>query len=90
MLGVEKSLGSQYHKVVAKHLVALRKSAKLSQRQLAKLLRLVPSSIAHIEIGQRRVDLPELRQIVKACHGNLESFLRGVVREFSQIERAKS
>ncbi len=51
------------HKVVGETLEALRKSAGVTQQELAKRLRKPQSFISAYESGQRRVDLLELARI---------------------------
>jgi transcriptional regulator with XRE-family HTH domain len=51
--------GSDYRALVAA-LVAARRRAGLSQRELARALARSPSHVARIEAGQRRIDVLEL------------------------------
>ena len=48
-------------------LVAMRKDAGLSQRQLAEAVGREQNYIGRIETGQRRVDLVELITLCRAC-----------------------
>jgi transcriptional regulator with XRE-family HTH domain len=64
---LKKTLYSRYQEVFRRKMVAIREAAGLSQRDLAKRLGRPPSVVAHIEIGQRRVDTAELYAICRAC-----------------------
>ena len=48
-------------------LVAARKSAALSQRDLAAILRVPHSWVANVESGERRIDLVEFWWLLSAC-----------------------
>lgn len=64
---MEKSTFSPLYEVVRAHLVALRKAAGLSQRDLAERLGRERSFVARIEQSERRVDLVEFYWICRAC-----------------------
>jgi transcriptional regulator with XRE-family HTH domain len=51
-------------------LMAMRKRAGMSQRELAAALGREQSYIGRIETGQRRVDIIELVEICRACGTN--------------------
>ena len=61
-----KTLRTAGHKALVAILVASRREAGLTQRQLAERLKRPQSYIAKIEAGERRVDLIELVAIAKA------------------------
>jgi len=61
------------HKLIGRHLAALRRQAKLNQTELAKLLRKPQSFVSAIENGQRRVDLLEFLVIVRTLGGDPRS-----------------
>jgi transcriptional regulator with XRE-family HTH domain len=52
--------------------IAMRKAAGLTQRQLAAALGREHNFIARIETGQRRLDLVELVQLCRACDADPE------------------
>ena len=56
--------------IIASHLVQLRESAGLTQRQLAKKLKVAPSIVAKVEMGERRLDLHEFYQYCIALNAN--------------------
>ena len=62
-----KSRFTPQYEAFRQRLIAWRKAAGLSQRQLAKKLRREHSFVARMEIGDRRVDVVELAWIARAC-----------------------
>jgi DNA-binding XRE family transcriptional regulator len=54
-----KTLRTSGHKALLAVLVASRREAGLSQRELAKRLKLAPSVVGKIETGERRLDVVE-------------------------------
>ena len=60
-----------YDEVVAT-VIAIRKRAKLTQRELAQTLGREQNLIGRIETGQRRVDLVEFVWICQACGADPE------------------
>ena len=61
-----KTLRTAAHRALIAILVASRREAGLTQRQLAERLKRPQSYVAKIEAGERRVDLVELVAIAKA------------------------
>jgi len=61
-----KTLRSSGHKALLAVLVASRREAGLTQRQLAERLKMPPSVIGKIETGERRLDVVEFVAIAKA------------------------
>ncbi|MCH7727117.1 MAG: helix-turn-helix transcriptional regulator [Planctomycetes bacterium] len=61
-----KSLQSREHQILVKFLVETRHEAGLTQRQLAKRLRVQPSWVAKVEMGERRIDLIEFVWVCEA------------------------
>lgn len=61
-----KTLRSRGHKALLAVLVASRREAGLTQRQLAERLRWPPSVLGKIEVGERRLDLMEFTAIARA------------------------
>lgn len=57
------TLGSREHKILLKLLKKIRIEAGLRQIDLAKKLRVPQSMISKYEVGERRIDLLELREI---------------------------
>ena len=63
---VRKSVHSLEYQLVLKHLVAMRKAAGLTQRELAKRLKREYSFIWRIETGERRLDVVEFFWLCRA------------------------
>ena len=61
-----KSLRSRTHRNLCATLVQARKSAGLSQHELARKLKRSQSFIAKIEVGERRIDVVEFIEIARA------------------------
>lgn len=61
----------------------IRRDAGLSQAELAQRLNLPQSFISKYELGERRLDLLEVRQICNAVGLSLEDF----VRKFEELLR---
>jgi transcriptional regulator with XRE-family HTH domain len=61
-----KTLRTAAHRALIAILVASRREAGFTQRQLAERLKRPQSYVAKIEAGERRVDLVELVAIAKA------------------------
>lgn len=57
------TLGSREHKILLELLKKIRIEAGLRQVDLAKKLRVPQSMISKYEVGERRIDLLELREI---------------------------
>ena len=63
---VDSVFTAAYEQVIAA-LVAMRKSAGLTQRQLADALGREHSFVGRIETGQRRIDMVEFVWLCRAC-----------------------
>jgi transcriptional regulator with XRE-family HTH domain len=68
-------------------LVALRKSAHLTQRQLAAKLNVVRSMIERIEMGERRVDVVELYWLCRAFRANPKEAFQQIVDALQAADR---
>ena len=64
------SLFTAAHRELVSTVVAMRKSAGLTQRKLADAVGREQNYIGRIETGQRRVDLVEFMIICRACGAN--------------------
>jgi transcriptional regulator with XRE-family HTH domain len=69
--------------------VELRKSAGISQRELAAALGREPNFVARIETGQRRLDLIEWVQVLRALGADPEKEIAGIVRQVSPLKAKK-
>lgn len=86
---MEKTIASALYRAVLEALVAVRKEAGMTQRQLAARLRREPSFVAKIELGERRVDVLELYRICKACNQPPSTVLLRLIKRFEALERTK-
>jgi transcriptional regulator with XRE-family HTH domain len=77
---VEKSTFTPAYAVLRQMLVAIRRAAGLSQRDLAARLKRERSFVARIEQGERRVDVIELMWICQACGADVRGVLRPILR----------
>ncbi len=68
----------------------LRLDAGLRQEDLAKKLRRPQSFVSKYEIGQRRLDLVELREICRALGVPLVEFVRQFERSIAATTRAST
>jgi len=68
---MKKSFNSKEHKILVELLYQLRVSSGLRQSDLADMLKVPQSFISKIESGERRIDLIELRTILKCFKTNI-------------------
>jgi transcriptional regulator with XRE-family HTH domain len=68
---------------LGRHLRDARLAADLSQRELAHLVKRVPSYIAKIETGQRRVYMEEFLDIARAMRLDAGQFLADFIKRAS-------
>lgn len=69
-------LGTEEHKVLLELLKKTRVDAGFRQIDLAKRLRVPQSMISKYEVGERRIDLLELRDICAALEISLPDFVQ--------------
>ncbi len=81
--------GARRRHVPANMVVELRKSAGISQRELAAALGREPNFVARIETGQRRLDLIEWVQVLRALGADPEKEIAGIVRQVSPLKAKK-
>ena len=75
---MQKSLHTDQHRVLCELLRELRIEAKLTQVQLAEAIDEPQSMVSRVEVGERRLDILELRQWLKALGVSLETFVRSL------------
>ncbi|MDR3628353.1 MAG: helix-turn-helix transcriptional regulator [Ignavibacteriaceae bacterium] len=68
---MKKSFNSKEHKILVELLYQLRVSSGLRQSDLADMLKVPQSFISKIESGERRIDLIELRTILRCFKTNI-------------------
>lgn len=84
---MEKSTFSPLYQVFRAKLVELRRSARLTQRELAGRLRRERSFVARIEQGERRVDVVEFYWICGACGQSPLAAAVDLLRMFARADR---
>lgn len=70
MEAMKKSIYSGEHAAWCQALREVRNLAGLTQRALAAKLKVYPSWVAKVEMGERRIDLVEFMHFVRACGGD--------------------
>jgi transcriptional regulator with XRE-family HTH domain len=79
------SMFTAAHDALVAAVVQLRKSAGLTQRQLAEALGREQNLIGRIETGQRRIDLVEWIGICRACKVDPEAEIAKLVRQIKAL-----
>jgi transcriptional regulator with XRE-family HTH domain len=67
MGAMEKSIYTPEYAVLRAELVGIRKNAGLTQRDVARRLKVPPSWVAKVETGERRIDFVEMCLFSSAC-----------------------
>ena len=85
---MEKSVFTLHYDAFRIKLVALRKSAGLTQRQLAQRVQRPRSFVSRIEQGERRLDVIEFFWVCQACGVDPEKTTAELMREIKAIDKA--
>lgn len=72
---MSKSIGTHHQQILSKLLRQFRLDAGISQSDLADLLGKPQSFVSKYEIGERRLDILELRQVCRALKIELTDFV---------------
>ena len=75
---MQKSLHTNQHRILCELLRELRTKASLTQVQLAEAIDEPQSMVSRVEVGERRLDILELRQWLAALSVSLEAFVRSL------------
>jgi transcriptional regulator with XRE-family HTH domain len=78
---VAKTIRSSGHEALRDALIAARKSAGLTQEQLAARLKCHQSFVARVESGERRIDVIELIVLARAMEVDAAELLAVAERE---------
>lgn len=73
---MSRSVYSEEYKVLREMLIDARKKAGLKQKQLSEILERANSFVCKYEIGERRLDIIELREILKTMNIDFITFMR--------------
>jgi transcriptional regulator with XRE-family HTH domain len=85
--------GSQFtaaHDSLVEAVVAMRKAAGLTQRQLAKAVGREHNYVARVETRQRRIDLIELIRLCEACGRDPRREIAAMVATVSSLSTKRS
>ena len=80
-----KTLSSPGHRALVKAMIAARKSAGITQTELAKLLRCQQSLIARMESGQRRIDAVDIVRWARAVGADPKVFIDTVIENYDDL-----
>ena len=83
---MQKSTFSPHYKILKTKLVAMRKAAGLTQRQLAKKLNREHSFVSRIELGERRLDVVEFYWVCLACDQDPKTIVDELLKEFAKLD----
>lgn len=73
---MDKTIYSKGHKALVEKLIKAREDAGLLQEDVAKRLGRTQSYISKIEVGQRRIDLMQLKEFAKIYKKDLSFFIK--------------
>ena len=83
---MQKSLHTDQHRTLCELLRELRIEAKLTQVQMAEAIDEPQSMVSRVEVGQRRLDILELRQWLAALDMSLPVFVRKLESRLSTAD----
>ena len=83
---MDKAIYSKQGMRLRELLVALRKDAGLTQRQLAVKLKREHNMVGRIEVGERRLDVVEFYWFCKACGAKPEEVAGNLFRRFEEVD----
>ena len=87
--GVEKSIHSPEHNRLTDLLRELRQDAGLNQTELAERLGVSQTWVSKYELGERRLDLVQLRQVCQALGMSAAKFVAQWEAEVGKLRRTK-
>jgi transcriptional regulator with XRE-family HTH domain len=86
---MEKSIFTDEYAVLLAVLRETRRAAKLTQIQLAERLGQSQSFVSKVEIGERRLDVIQLRTICHALGTTLPAFVAKLEKRLAQRDKAE-
>jgi transcriptional regulator with XRE-family HTH domain len=81
---MKKTLSTKESKILLEMLYQLRSSSGIRQSDLAQMLKVPQSFISKFESGERRIDLIELRAILKCLNTNLVEFITELEKRLNE------
>ena len=87
---MEKSTHTPEYAELRAELLRVRKSAGMSQRELAERLGVPHSWIAKVESGERRIDLIEFCWFLAACGADARELAERMIDTIEKRERPKA
>lgn len=81
---MEKSTFSPLYEGFRARLVAMRKAAGLTQRELAERLGREHSFVGRVELGERRLDVVEFYWFCRACEQDAGKVAKELMAEFGK------
>lgn len=72
---MKKTLATKEYKLLLEMLYQLRVSSGVRQSDLAEMLKVPQSFVSKLESGERRIDLIELRSLLKCLGTNIVEFV---------------
>jgi len=73
---MDKTIYTKTHRYLVKQLIKARKQARLKQGDVARKLGRTQSYISKIEVGQRRLDIVQLKELAAAYKKKLDFFIK--------------
>ena len=84
---MKKTLNAKEYKTMLEMLYQLRLASNLRQSDLADLLEVPQSFVSKLESGERRIDLIELRTLLKHLNTNLMEFVTEFERKLNESRK---
>ena len=72
---MDKTIYTKTHRYLVKQLIKARKQARLKQEDVARKLGKTQSYVSKIEVGQRRVDIVQLKELAEIYKKKLDFFI---------------
>ena len=83
---MKKSTFTPLYEAFRAKLVAMRKTSRMTQRELAEKLGRERSFVSRIELGERRLDVVEFYWVCEACGQDPKKVAAALLVEFERME----
>lgn len=77
-------MNNEFHKIVGKELMLLRKSSDMSNEKLSKRAGISSSTISRYENGRNNMNLDVIEKIVLCCNSNIFIFFDKCIAKMQQ------